>query len=962
LAAGPEDPEVPVALEEAVFGNETEASPVKDLYVNLPQGLFGNPTAIPQCTDQQFSTIFTFHNECPPDTAVGIAIVTISHAQEGELEPVHTLPVPLFNLVPSVGEPARLGFEALGAPVIIDTAVRSGRDYGVISKASNITEVADLISSKVIVWGVPGDARHDGARGWACLQRIGEEPQPCASLGEQTPPPFFTLPTSCGTPLTSFIEGDSWGEAAQGDPLRTFLPTKPLETLQGCGKLPFGASIEVAPDIQSASTASGLNVAIHVPQEASLNPGGLANGQIRGIEVTLPEGMVVNPSASDGLQACSESQIGFLPGEKPSLGEPEVPGRLYFSPTLPEPLSPGLNLGAEGFCPNASKIADVTIKTPLLPNPITGFVYLASPQNFHVFPQENPFESLLAMYIVAEDPISGTLVKLPGRVTLNQATGQIVSTFEDNPELPFETAELHFFGEDRSPLSTPTHCGTYTTSATFTPWSGEEPVHSSSSFNITSGPGGGACTYPGQALPFSPSLATGTTSNNAGAFSALTTTLSREDGQQAIQQVQLHYPPGLSGILDGVKLCGEAEANAGTCGPASLLGETIVSVGVGNDPFTVTGGKVYLTEHYEGAPFGLSIVNPAKAGPFDLQEGRPVVVRAKIEVDPHTAALTVTSGDIPTIIEGIPLQIRHVNVTITRPGFTFNPTNCNALAVTSTIVSAEGASAPVSVPFQVTNCAKLKFTPKFTVSTQGKTSKAKGASLTTKVTEPSEPFGSQSNITRVKVELPKALPSRLTTLQKACTNAQFELNPANCPSESKIGYAVVHTPLVPVPLQGPAIFVSHGGEAFPSLIVVLQGYGVTVDLVGTTFISKSGITSTTFKTVPDQPFNTFELTLPEGKFSALAANGNLCSQKLTMPTEFVGQNGMTMDQSTPIAVTGCAKTKALTRAQKLAKALKACRAKHNKGKREACERTARKRYGPLKGKKTSTRNGSKEGK
>jgi hypothetical protein len=873
---------------------------------------------------------------------------------------VHTLPVPLFNLVPNVGEPAKLGFEALGAPVVIDTRVRSGRDYGVVSGASNITEIADLMSSKFVIWGVPGDSRHDNARDWSCLGVRIEKELPCAHLGEQTPPPFFTLPNTCGTPMQSFIEADSWSEADGGDTaLRRFLPTKPLEGLQGCGKLPFSASIEVSPDIQSASTASGLNVAIHVPQEASLNPSGLANGEIREISVTLPEGVVLNPAGGDGLEACSESQIGFIPPDQPGgkaeEGEPEVPGRLYFAPKLPEPLSPGLSLGAEGFCPNASKIANVTIKTPLLPNELKGFVYLASPQNFHTFPQENPFESLLAMYIVAEDPVSGTLLKLPGKVTLNQATGQIVSTFEDNPELPFETAELHFFGEDRSPLATPSRCGTYTTSATFTPWSGEEPVRSSSSFQILHGPGGGAC--PGAALPFVPSLATGTTNNNAGAFSALTTTMSREDGQQDIQQVQLHYPAGLSGILTGVPLCAEAQANAGTCGPESQIGETIVSVGVGNDPFTVTGGKVYLTEHYDGAPFGLSIVNPAKAGPFDLQEGRPVVVRAKIEVDPHTAALTVTSGAIPTIIEGIPLQIRHVNVTITRPGFTFNPTNCNPLAVTSTINSAEGASAPVSVPFQVTNCAKLKFTPKFTVSTQGKTSKAKGASLTTKVTEPSEPFGSQSNITRVKVELPKALPSRLTTLQKACTNAQFELNPANCPLESMIGYAVVHTPLVPVPLQGPAIFVSHGGEAFPSLEVVLQGYGVTVDLVGTTFISKSGITSTTFKTVPDQPFNTFELTLPEGKFSALAANGNLCTQKLTMGTEFVGQNGMVMDQSTPISVTGCAKTKALTRAQKLAKAMKACRAKHNKGKREACERVARKLYGPLKGKKAGHRNG-----
>jgi hypothetical protein len=286
-------------------------------------------------------------------------------------------------------------------------------------------------------------------------------------------------------------------------------------------------------------------------------------------------------------------------------------------------------------------------------------------------------------------------------------------------------------------------------------------------------------------------------------------------------------------------------------------------------------------------------------------------VRGKIEVNPITAALTVTSNPpgtpdaIPTSIEGIPLEIQHINATTTRGNFQFNPTNCSKMEVTGTIHSSENGVDNTGVPFQVTNCQALKFTPKFSVSTSGKTSKANGASLTTKVEEPAGSMGTQANLAKVKVELPKQLPSRLTTLQKACTDKQFEANPAACPAESKIGYAVVHTPLVPVPLEGPAIFVSHGGEAFPSLTMVLQGYGVTIDLVGTTFISKSGVTSTTFKTVPDQPFSSFQLTLPEGKYSALAANGNLCTSKLVMPTEFIGQNGAAIRQSTPVAAEGC---------------------------------------------------------
>src|SRR6185312_5072665 len=263
--------------------------------------------------------------------------------------------------------------------------------------------------------------------------------------------------------------------------------------------------------------------------------------------------------------------------------------------------------------------------------------------------------------------------------------------------------------------------------------------------------------------------------------------------------------------------------------------------------------------------------------------------RAKIEVNPITADLTVTSDNngpykIPTILDGIPLQIKHVNVTIDRPGFTFNPTNCDSLNIGGSLHSTEGASQTLSVPFQATNCAVLGFKPGFKVSTAGKTSRANGASLRVKLSYPKAPFGSQANIKSVKVDLPKQLPSRLTTLQKACTAAQFEANPAGCPPASIVGHATAITPLIPVPLTGPAYFVSHGGAKFPELVIALQGYGVTLYLHGETFINKAGITSSTFKTVPDAPVGSFVLTLPQGKYSALAANGNLCKTTLKMPT------------------------------------------------------------------------------
>jgi hypothetical protein len=368
-------------------------------------------------------------------------------------------------------------------------------------------------------------------------------------------------------------------------------------------------------------------------------------------------------------------------------------------------------------------------------------------------------------------------------------------------------------------------------------------------------------------------------------------------------------PPGLLGVVSSVTPCGEAQANAGTCGAASLIGHTIVSVGVGADPYSVRGGEVFLTGPYKGAPYGLSIVNPANAGPFHLGN---VIVRAKIEVDPLTADLTVTTDatgpySIPHILDGIPLQIQHVNVTIDRPGFTFNPTDCNPLAVSGSMESDQGATGGVNVPFQVTNCAVLAFKPQFDASTQAHTSRVNGASLDVKLSYPAGSLGKDANLQKVKVDLPKQLPSRLSTLQKACPNTVFDANPASCPVASRIGSVTATTPILAGALSGPVYFVSYGGLKFPELVIVLSGDNVTVQLHGETFISPAGITSSTFRAIPDVPVSTFELKLPEGPNSALAATGKLCASKLTMPTAFTAQNGATIKQSTPIAVTGCAR-------------------------------------------------------
>jgi hypothetical protein len=1021
---------------------------LRNVRLELPPGFVGDPNATPKCTYSEFAKglIKNENHTCSNEAAIGLATTyVIKGAMPGIVTPTTS---PVYNLVPPPGVAAEFGFVVLHTtPVLLQTSARTGTDYGLTTSVPNINQAVVVGASKVTIWGVPASPVHNDWRG-KCEETAGggevsveapgfglresedqlegplrttihEEsgmPELSDEGGEkggcetQAPElPLLTNPTSCGTPRTAKFSVDDWEEPGNfltGEHVSSLEASLP--ELTGCEKLDFSPTLTVKPDLPNASTSSGLTVDVKVPQETTENPVGLAEADVKNTTVMLPPGVALNPSGANGLEACSSgpgglsaselgspgNEIGFErfeesksePGVSLPIFTPSAPGSIAAKNAastgalVPEEnvLQPGLN-----FCANAAKIGTVRIKTPLLEHEITGYVYLAAQE-------ANPFGSLMAIYVVAEDPVSGFLVKLPGEVSLCkgpgeviagqtcEALGQIVTTLSNTPQAPYEEAELHFYGGEKAPLTTPAYCGTYTTQAAFTPWTGQPAAHPTAPFTLDQGPNGGAC--PGSSLPFNPSLTGGGLNVNAGAFSPFTLTMTRQDGEQNLQSVEAHLPEGLSGILSNVELCPEPQANLGECGPNSLIGETTVSVGVGGDPYTVTGGKFYLTGPYNGtsgctvgtagcAPFGITFTVPGKAGPFDLahtQHNNPacdcILVRGKIEVNPITTALTVTSnppgtpGSIPTSIEGIPLEIKKINATTTRSNFQFNPTNCNKMEVTGTIHSSEGGSDTIGVPFQVTNCAALKFTPKFSVSTAGRNSKAGGATLTAKLSEPAGVQGSQANITRVKVDLPKQLPSRLTTLQKACTNAQFELNPANCPKESKIGYAKVTTPLLPVPLEGPAIFVSHGGEAFPSLTMVLQGYGVTVDLVGTTFISKAGITSTTFKTVPDVPFNTFTLTLPQGKFSALAANVptkdhySLCGQKLAMPTEFLGQNGMKINEDTAISVAGCAKAKALTRAQKLQKALKACKRKA-KGKRASCERAARKSYGPVKAKK-----------
>jgi hypothetical protein len=921
----------------------------KDTHTKFPAGFIGNPTAIPACPLAQFLNTSPGpnpeENKCPPQTAVGVASVTIYEPQNVGYV---TVSVPLFNLEPYAGEPARFGFyvtpDDSPVPVLLDVSLRSGagegavpgesEDYGIDVNAINITQNADLINARVTTWGTPGDPRHDSARGWGCLSELAgaSNHSACTGSEESHPPAFITMPTSCAGPMQASQEASTW---AQPSVLDTVLPAEALPTLEGCNRLPFSPTLQSQPTTDSASSPSGLDLNINFANEGLTSSNGLAQSQLKDTVVTLPEGFTINPSSGVGLAGCTPAD--------------------YARETVST--APG-----EG-CPNESKLGTVEIETPVLTQKIHGSIYIAQPYE-NPFPEPaagHPNGTLVALYLVAKNPETGVLIKLAGKVTPNPVTGQLVTSFENNPQLPFSHFNFHFREGAQAPLITPAACGTYTTQAQLTPWS--EPLSvltESSSFEITSGVGGGACPA-GGAQPFTPGIESGMQNNNAGVFSPFYLHLTRTDGEQYISRFSTDLPPGLTGDLSGIPFCpeadialartktGAAEEASPSCPAASQVGHTLVGTGVGA-VLAYVPGKIYLAGPFDGAPFSLVSVTSAVVGPFDLGT---VVLRFGLNINPYTAQVSVSpssSEPIPTILDGIVTHVRDIRVYIERPGnapFTLNPTSCSAMAIGSTLNAPGGASSTVTSPFQAASCANLKFEPKFAVSTAAKTSKANGASLHVALTYPSVSQGTDADIAKVKVELPKQLPSRLTTLQKACTDAQFEANPAGCPSPSVIGSATAVVPNIPEPLTGPVYFVSHGGEAFPSLEVVLQGYGVKVILVGTTFISHSGITSTTFKAVPDNPVSSFELTLPEGKYSALAANGNLCAETKTvtsskketkkvkgknkkvtvkvkktesvplqMPVEFIGQNGAEVHQSTPVRVTGCAKSKPAKKAKK----------------------------------------------
>jgi hypothetical protein len=894
----------------------------RNLAFDLPPGQIGNAAALPQCGALEFAHLFEGENLCPADTAIGVASVTV-------YEPVNfgivTFPVPLFNLTPAFGEPARFGFVASRSPVILDTSVRSGPggDYGVTVSSHNTTQLISFISSTVTFWGTPGDASHDSSRGWPCLlggywtQQQGRH-VPCEPLHQERPPAFLTLPTDCAAPFATSVEGESWPYPASPVPA-TFAPFgysltdasgNPL-ALSACNQVPFQPQIHSEPTSNAATSATGLNFEINVEDQGLTNSEGLAQSQLKKAVVTLPQGFTANPSVAAGLKACSEAE--------------------YESATV--------DIGTG--CNQESKVGDVEVTSPLVqPNQVlTGGLYVAKQgENPNPTPQ-NPKGNLLTLYLIARNAEIGVVIKQALRVTPNPVTGQLTTEVDNVPELPFSHFHLSFRQGQRSPLVTPPTCGPYTVNAALYPWSNPgDPVERASSFQITQGPEGQPCPS-GGLPPFHPGLEAGTINNRAGSFSPFYARISRKDSEQEITHFSIKLPPGVSGKLAGVAKCsdgqiaaakareheggGQEELDSPSCPAASEIGHTLVGTGVGN-VLAYAPGKLYLAGPYHGAPISIAAITAAKVGPFDLGT---VVVREALKVNSETAEVFVDatgSDPIPHIVDGIPTHLRDIRIYVDRPEFVLNPTGCEKTSTAATVLGSgldfvsEADDNPVTVssPFQAADCAALGFKPKLTLALKGGTKRSQVPALKATLTARK----GDANIARSEVILPHSEFLEQNHLGSTCTRVQYNAGAghgAGCPANSLIGRARAVTPILSEPLEGNVYLRSNGSERkLPDMVAALNGQEINIDLVG--FIDsvreKNGHGETVsrirnrFQAVPDAPVEKFTLELFGGKRGLLVNSTNLCKGKHNAKVAFTGHNGRLEEFKAPLQ-TSCKKAK-----------------------------------------------------
>jgi hypothetical protein len=834
-----------------VFGDGN----VRTLVVQLPPGLQGASGAIAGCSQFEFT-----ERRCGAETQVGWVEVALSDS--AGIPSLVRLPV--FNLQPGSDEvAAEIGF-AIGGLVTthLPIEVRSNGDYGLSVIGIGISRLFSANAFSLTMWGVPGDPSHDP-------QRLDMETHEPVSPGPLPRIPFLTNPTSCGEDLALRAEATSYQEPEKVIAAQTTLPP-----ITGCSEVEFAPRLRARPTTDVADSPSGLDLDLAVPQ--NLDPDGLASAQPREATLTLPEGLVVNPSAANGLEACSPDQIGL----KSAVGDPLAHFGL-------EPPS----------CPAASSLGDVEIVTPLLGEPLKGSVYLATAH-------QNPFGSLLALYLSIQGP--GLDIKLPGKVEPDPQTGRITITFENTPQLSMEHLRIHLFKGASALLRTPAVCGAYATTSSLTPWSAPQsgpPATPKDEYAIVRAPGGESCAHSESALPSSPSFEAGSIAPIAGRSLPFVVNLSREDGTQQFGALTVTPPPGLLAKLAGVDTCpdlalalavdrsGEDEESSPSCPAGSKVGRVVVDAGAGPKPYTVS-GTAYLAGPYKGAPFSLAVVTAAVAGPFDLGT---VVVRVALYFDPETAQVTARSDPIPSILEGIPLDVRSLSIRLDRPNFIRTPTSCDPMKVSGSLTSLLAQSASLNDPYQVGECRRLWFKPQVTLSLSGPTHRSAHPALRAVVKMPKK----GASIAAATLTLPETEFLENSHLRGVCSKPRYAAR--GCPSRSVVGYAKAWTPLLDQPLRGP-VYLRASHHLLPDLVASLEG-PIHIDLAGRLDFPEGRIRAT-FGAVPDAPLSKLVLSLRGGGKGLLVNNSQLCKSKPRASTVFAGHNGK-ISRSNPRVKVGC---------------------------------------------------------
>jgi hypothetical protein len=829
---------------------------LRDMRVDLPVGFAGNPRAMAQCPDELIDTL-----PCPIDTQVGLVEL---RQGVGSAEPL-LFTVPLYNMVTPPGEPAQFAFQSGLFPVRSHVSVRTDGDFGLSYELQNIPQPTALVGTTVTLWGVPADPRHDAERG----QFWQGDPQDPKKYSLNVPgpgpvepeKPFFTNATSCGVATTTKVSVDSWQNRGvfTGEEVET-----PPST--NCDEVEFDPTLKARPTTNAADSPSGLDVDLTIHQNE--DPVGRSASDLRNAVVTLPEGLVVNPSSANGLGACTPAQIGL----KTAVGVANASFDL-----------------AKPSCPDSASIGRVEVDTPAFADPLKGSVYLASPH-------QNPFGSLLSLYLVIEG--HGLVIKLPGKVSADPQTGRLTTSFEENPQLPLEALRLRLFAGAIAPLRTPVTCGTYVTTSVLTPWSAPEsgpPATKKDEYAISQGANGGSCISSASLLPNSPSFEAGSTAALAGQYRPFIVNLRREDGTQQFSSVTVTPPPGLVAKLAGTATCSDAalaaaaaksgneEQASPSCPAASAVGSVFVSAGAGPSPYNAP-GKAYLSGPYKGAPLSLAIITPATAGPFDLGT---VVVKTALFLDSKTAQVKAVSDPIPTILQGIPLDVRSVSIRLDRPDFTLNPSSCNPTTVDGSLLSTLSNSAALQNRFQLAECGQLKFKPSLALSLKGGTRRGEYPALTAVLkNRPGD-----ANIASVQVALPHSEFLAQEHIRTVCTRVQFAAEA--CPKGSIYGKVKVITPLLDYPLTGP-VYLRSSDNPLPDLVPDLHGPAnqpIHFEAAGKTDSIHGGIRNT-FSFVPDVPFTKLTLQLQGGKKGLLVNSRNICASTSSAAVAYTSHNGL----------------------------------------------------------------------